>query len=1326
MQFRILGPLEVSEGGRVLQIASGHQSALLALLLIHANRPLTADQIADAVWGGDVPGSGAKALSFHVSRLRGALSPESVAIAAAGNPTRGHRTDGPIRTVAGGYVLHVDPDDVDSLRFERLVRAAHDHLAADPAAARAQLVEALALWRGEALVDVAYEEFAQPEIRRLEELRLSATEDRLEADLAVGHHLAVVGELQALVEAEPLRERLRAQLMLALYRSGRQAEALRVAGEARRLLSEELGIDPSPELARLEAWILAQDPRLDLAGPMVAAAATRPRNPFKGLSAFTEADSADFFGREALVARLVARLDEVSHDGRMLVVVGRSGSGKSSAVRAGLLPAVRAGRIAGSERWRVATMVPGTHPFHELAAALRTAGAFLPDDAAERAERQGDIAPLLEACVRDGAPRLLLVIDQLEELYVRVADEPRNAFTTALLTALGAAGSGLLVVATLRADFFDRPLASTSLGDLIRRGVEVVTPLTRAELERAVTRPAEAVGASVEPGLVADIGGDVEGAAAALPLLEYALTDLFEQSDGRQLTREGYRAIGGAMESVARRAEGMYLGLDEEGREVARQVLVRLAVPGGGGEETGRSVLRSELRTLADDPARVDMVLDALGRQRLLTFDRDPISGEPAVQAAHEALFTAWPRLAGWLDDLRQDLWVHRRLSDAAAEWTAAGRERGFLAVGGRLETFEAWARTARLRLSPAEEAYLAESAAERERLAAAETRRTAWERRLQRRSRTFLLGLTAVLAVAAVAGGMLSVALLGERQAADRARQVAVEHEVQARARELAMGSIASLGKDGQLSVLLGLQAAAVTADRGYVVEEAYDALHWALQDVQVPYPPDATMVATRQAPEGLRGVFLLTPDALMRRAAAYVTRDLSPQECRTYLHLEHCPVVVPPSAMAPALSVLTASGEVGVASLAGTVGAGTHVRVASELPVDLAPAMAAFQATSGIGVEWDHDQSGDLAARIATDDDLPDLAIVSRPWSVASTGHQGRLIDISTLVDVSGVRSDAGAYAMGLGTVGPNGDWPAASGRLYAVPVVMSVDDLLWYPRDAFAAAGYQPPSSRQDLLSLISTLRADRRVPWCLGTEAGAMPGRETSSWIEDFVLDEAGVDSYDGWVSGRLNTVSTMVQPAFDSFERLLTPEGAVFNGLPSAALTPETMAAWPMQLDSGPGCWLFRGASTDRLSFQSARAGRLAAVPFPPMVDSASTLVLGRVWSVVVLHDRPEVRRALEELLGAPFAASMTPALAAAGFVAVRDVPAAPDDVMAAQTARLRAALAAGSFRARALDLFPPSVADAFRKGVLDDLAPGGPAQKDILLAIDQAWSGGSP
>ena len=265
MDFRILGPLEVWDDDRPLPLGGAKQRALLALLLLRANEVLSRDRLIDELWGERPPETAKTALQVYVSQLRKALA------AATGNARRR------LATRAGGYLLALAPDELDATRFERLLAEAREYLADEaPAQAAACLRDALALWHGPALADFAYEPFAQAEIARLEDLRLACLEERIEADLALGRQADLVGELEALVVQHPLRERLRGQLMLALYRSGRQAEALEAYQEGRRTLVDELGIEPSPALQRLEKAILVQDASLELPAPQRPAARTEP------------------------------------------------------------------------------------------------------------------------------------------------------------------------------------------------------------------------------------------------------------------------------------------------------------------------------------------------------------------------------------------------------------------------------------------------------------------------------------------------------------------------------------------------------------------------------------------------------------------------------------------------------------------------------------------------------------------------------------------------------------------------------------------------------------------------------------------------------------------------------------------------------------------------------------------------------------------------------------------------------------------------------------------------------------------------------------------
>jgi YVTN family beta-propeller protein len=261
VDYRILGPLEVCQDGKVLALGGDRQRALLAILLLRPNAPVSADELIDGLWGERPPRSASNALRVHVSRLRTAFED--------GGEQPTVRSNGLLSTHGHAYALRVEPGELDVDRFRDLAELGRKALAENDAGEASRLLRsALALWRGPPLAEFRYEPFAQPAIARLEELRLAALEERIDADMALGRHTELVAELAELVEENPLRERLRGQLMLALYHSGRQAEALEIYQEFRRTLSEQLGLDPGPALKQLELAIVRRDPSLELsAGP---------------------------------------------------------------------------------------------------------------------------------------------------------------------------------------------------------------------------------------------------------------------------------------------------------------------------------------------------------------------------------------------------------------------------------------------------------------------------------------------------------------------------------------------------------------------------------------------------------------------------------------------------------------------------------------------------------------------------------------------------------------------------------------------------------------------------------------------------------------------------------------------------------------------------------------------------------------------------------------------------------------------------------------------------------------------------------------------------
>jgi WD40 repeat protein/serine/threonine protein kinase len=492
--------------------------------------------------------------------------------------------------------------------------------------------------------------------------------------------------------------------------------------------------------------------------PVMGVTIPEPENPYKGLRAFREADSDDFFGRDKLVKKLLRRIEAA----RLLTVIGPSGSGKSSVVHAGVIPALRRGAVGNSRSWFYVTMHPGTNPLKELESALLRIAVNPPSRLIDQLqENERGLLRALKRTLPDDDSELLLTIDQLEELFTLVEDDAvRVHFLNSLRTAIEDPRSRLRVITTLRADFYDRPLLYPEIGEIVRQSTAVVLPLSRQELETAITAPAERVGLIVEPQLVSAIIQDVGASAGTLPLLQYALTELYERRDGRMLTTEAYRAIGGVSGALARRAEEIYVDLWEPTKQTARQVFLRLVNLGEGTEDTRRRVLRSELLTLNPDEVddAVEYCLDQFGKYRLITFDHDRQTREPTVEVAHEALIGEWGRLREWLEDNRDDLRTQRKLYGAAEEWENAGRDPSFLAQGTRLNQFQEWQRTSTLTMNDLEEDYLAESTQADEQRHAEEEAQRQREAELERRSRRRLRAFLVLAAFAAVAGMVLSI----------------------------------------------------------------------------------------------------------------------------------------------------------------------------------------------------------------------------------------------------------------------------------------------------------------------------------------------------------------------------------------------------------------------------------------------------------------------------------------------------------------------------------------------------------------------------------------
>ena len=691
LEVALLGPVQARLGTDSVSLGGPRQRALLALLALNANQLMPAERLVTALFGVDAPTSSLNSLQVAVSRLRRQLG------------------DGDIETHPGGYCLRLDPDQLDTARFTHRAAEGHALLASgDPAAAGRVLREALGLYHGAPLADVAAFDFAQTEIERLEELRLAALMDRFDADLATGRGDDLVAELDALARQHPLAERLRGQLMLALYRSGRQSEALEVYRDTRELLSEQLGLEPSRALKELQGAILRHDDTLE---PHAGATSTSDVVvcPFKGLAPFGVEDAPYFFGRERVVDALVAHLAGAS----FLGLIGPSGSGKSSVLQAGLLPALAAGGLPGSAGWSQQLLRVG--------------------EATELA--------LLEP---PAGTRRVVAIDQLEELFTSPYDEGQRA---ALLGAIAAAtldpARRLVVVVSLRADFYGRCAAYPEFASLLSANHVLLGPMKRDELARAIERPAEQAGLGVERDLVDVLVADVAGEPGALPLLSTSLVELWRERDGRLLTSASYRLSGGLRGAVARLADHAYARLDAEEQPLARSLLVRLAT-----EQDGRLVRRrvplEELEL--EEGSHAARVVSVLTDARLLT------TSDGLLEVSHEALLTEWPRLRDWLDEDRVGRRLRAHLTAAAREWDARGRDPADLYRGARLASALDWAGGHGSQLNAVEREFIAASRLFDE-------HETLRERRQNRRLKSLLAGVGALLLLALAAGALALVA---------------------------------------------------------------------------------------------------------------------------------------------------------------------------------------------------------------------------------------------------------------------------------------------------------------------------------------------------------------------------------------------------------------------------------------------------------------------------------------------------------------------------------------------------------------------------------------
>ena len=508
--------------------------------------------------------------------------------------------------------------------------------------------------------------------------------------------------------------------------------------------------------------------------PTEAFDAVRRAVPYKGLQVFADDDAVRFHGRERAVEEVMSGLGRQS----FVAVVGSSGSGKSSVVRAGCMPRLREQGLA------LIVMSPGEDPLRTLAIAwARAAGS-----AAETLHQQLMADPTALARLEPSGHGTVLIIDQLEECFTLCSDEQnREQF----LRAITHPTPGLRVLATLRGDFFGRASESAELAEVLRSGTVLMAPPTRAELRAVIEEPARNARLRLEPGLSDLILTDITDRPAGLPLLSHALRETWRRRHGNTLTISDYHEAGGATGAIARTADTVYARLTEPQRDIAKRIFLRLTALGEGAEDSRRRVSLNVL--LAGGSQENQRVLHTLTAARLITADTDA-EGHDVDELAHEALLREWPRLRGWLDEDREELRSLAHLETAARDWDTAGRPESEVYSGRRLEAVEG---VSPEKLNDRELAFLAASIEVRE------SRRRA-SRRARNRLRAFAAVLVVLLLIATVAG----LVAFNQRSSARKDARRAQQQTQIATARELTSQAQAQLSTQPAVALLLAAEA--------------------------------------------------------------------------------------------------------------------------------------------------------------------------------------------------------------------------------------------------------------------------------------------------------------------------------------------------------------------------------------------------------------------------------------------------------------------------------------------------------------------------------------
>lgn len=761
LQISLFGSPEILlEDGYQADLRSNKAWALLAYLAVEYQQAQRRQKLVGLLWPGFTESSARANLRRALADLRQALGENQAEI------PRLLITPESIQFNASSAAW------VDAIQFSRLLEScspAHPAGASPPLTGNKADEEAARLYRGPFL-----DGFSVPDSAAFEEWQLVTREHYHRQALQAFSHLADYYQQhgdygRALevswrqLELDAWQESAHRQVMQLLALSGQRAAALAQYEACRRMLISELGVEPSPQtrqlydLLRGEQWqsVLLEHTKLP-------SRAARPTGacPYRGLAAFREQDAPFFYGREQITQRL---LDSIRGGATPTILLGPSGSGKSSLVFAGLIPLLR-----GEGRWLISAFRQGAQPFHALAVALipwleaelgeteQLLHAIQLADALQNQEIH--LSDVIARLVDKYPPgnRFFLFIDQFEELYTLYPDPHRRGqFLTEILE-IGKQETGSLqasasLLLALRADFVGQALTYRSFADRLQQGTVLLGPMSVDELHAAIEKPAEKQGATFEPGLVERILDDLGDEPGNLPLLEFALTQLWERQIDGWLTHADYEAIGQVKGALARYAEVIFNQLDPAGQAATRQVFIQLVRPGEGTQATRRTATRAEIGD--QNWPLVCLLAD----QRLVVTGHETSSNIETVEIIHEALIQSWERLRGWVETDRAFRAWQEELRAALQRWRNSVKDEGALLRGAPLAQAESWYAKRPAEIGAAEGEFIQASQALRQRKEQERELQRQNELKAERRARRLLGGLAAVLTLAVLVALVLT-----------------------------------------------------------------------------------------------------------------------------------------------------------------------------------------------------------------------------------------------------------------------------------------------------------------------------------------------------------------------------------------------------------------------------------------------------------------------------------------------------------------------------------------------------------------------------------------